>query len=72
MLKQAFDQLLESEMDRKDFLKSMGIAAVALTGAAVVLRSLTPAISTKKVTNSATAQKISMGYGSSPYGGNTI
>lgn len=61
MLKQGIAKLLETEMDRKDFLKNVGIAAVALTGASAVVKALSQQ-SVKPVARSA-------GYGGSAYGG---
>lgn len=61
MFKQKVGELLEKEMDRKDFLKTVGVAIVALTGATAVLRTLSePSAPRERRTN---------GYGSSSYGG---
>ncbi len=64
MFKQKVSELLEKEMDRKDFLKTVGVAAIALTGATAVLRTLTGSTTTPALT-----QKKALGYGSSIYGG---
>lgn len=40
MLKTSVNDLLEKEMDRKDFLKHVGIGIVALTGVTAALNSL--------------------------------
>jgi hypothetical protein len=61
MLKLNASKLLEKEMDRKDFLKHIGIAAVALTGASAIL---------KVLADQPTRQKVQQaGYGGSVYGG---
>ena len=55
-------QLLEAEMDRKEFLAYLGAALLAITGISGLAKSLAPtkpqAKSNKKT-----------GYGNSPYGG---
>ena len=64
MLKDNAAKLLVKEMNRKDFLKHIGIGVVALTGLSAVLHSLaneTVSISSKKIQN--------RGYGSSVYEG---
>jgi hypothetical protein len=55
--------LLEKEMDRKDFLKHIGIAVVMVTGVGAVLSSLT------QQKPSILQQNQAQGYGSMPYGG---
>lgn len=50
------DELLQKRMDRKDFLKHVGIGFVALTGVAAVLKSVTP-------------QKVNLNNNPSVYGG---
>ena len=66
---QQIDQLLNKEMDRKDFLKHVGLAAIAITGATTILRILVnqpSAVSgTKKLADSSSKS----GYGASSYGG---
>lgn len=70
MFKQSLSQLLETEMDRKDFLKTVAVAAIALTGVTALVRTLTnPAILP------ATARRSQpLGYGSALYGkkGDTV
>lgn len=65
MIKQSIARILAVELDRKDFLKALGIGVVAATGvtAAVstVVKHTNPG--TNKVANSP------MGYGASTYGG---
>lgn len=58
--------LMQKEMDRKDFLKHVGIAAVALTGISAILRVLSE--QPTSVAPSSTSRR-SFGYGSLPYGG---
>lgn len=67
MFKNKINQLLEQEMDRKDFLKHVGIAVIALSGATTVLRALT--ISDKKSHGSTSTPHATLGYGASVYGG---
>jgi hypothetical protein len=62
MLKVDASKLLQKEMDRKDFLKHVGIAAVALTGASAILKVLVDQPTRQKVQQQA-------GYGGSVYGG---
>jgi len=59
-------KLLDKEMDRKEFLKNVGVGIVALTGVGAALKVVLggSGASYKK-------QQGSMGYGSSPYGGIT-
>ena len=40
MFKQNLAKLLETEMDRKDFLKTLAVAAVALTGVTALIKTL--------------------------------
>lgn len=53
------DELLEKEMDRKEFLRHAGAAALALVGIAGLLKSF----------NDMTHKSVSSGYGSGAYGG---
>lgn len=63
-VKQELNTLLNKKMDRKDFLKVIGVAVVAVTGVGTLLRAVNPrATSTKNVSS------VPQGYGSSPYGG---
>lgn len=52
------NDLLQKRMDRKDFLKHVGIGMAMLTGAAGIIKMLQPA-----------QRKQQLGYGSSVYGG---
>ncbi len=59
-MKPDVNKLLQKRMDRKDFLKHLGIGFAAITGVATVFKAVTT------MTNSGTVSK---GYGSSAYGG---
>lgn len=61
-VKQELNTLLNKKMDRKDFLKSVAIGVVAISGVSAVLRAVAPAPVKRSVS-------VSNGYGSSPYGG---
>ncbi len=62
MIKQKVSQLLETEMERKDFLKLVAFGAVAATGVTAILKAVSSQTPTRKV---ATTQ----GYGGQTYGG---
>lgn len=62
MLQLNTNTLLQKEMDRKDFLKHIGIGVIALTGLSAVLKTL---IQQPTATNSVSQA----GYGGSAYGG---
>lgn len=66
MIKQSIAKLLETEMDRKDFLKTAAVAAVALTGASTIVKTLS---NHANKAPSATRQPVSspLGYGMSRY-----
>lgn len=53
-------QLLEKEMDRKDFLKHVGVGLVAMTGATAILKALNGA--------NVPAGRVTAGYGLANYG----
>ncbi len=59
-MKQEISTLLAKKMDRKDFLRHVGIAVVAATGFGAVMKSLNSGGSSK-------SQHV--GYGDSAYGG---
>lgn len=59
-MKNDLNMLLEKEMDRREFLRHVGVGLVALTGVAGILKALNGASSTPRRTS---------GYGSSAYGG---
>ena len=54
----AITDLLDQPLDRKDFLKQVGMGAVMLLGGGLIMRGL-----------SGTQQSRSRGYGASSYGG---
>ncbi len=59
-MKNDLNNLLAKEMDRSDFLKHIGIALLALTGAASVMKALSGIGGQNVVTH---------GFGSGSYGG---
>jgi len=64
MIKNNIAQLLETEMDRKDFLKLLGLGAVAATGITQILKALSQQSPVRPApTNNA------LSYGGSSYGG---
>ena len=64
MIKQSIARILSVELDRKDFLKAVGIGIVAATGVSQAITSVV------KQTSSSTSQKpVNFGYGDSVYGG---
>ena len=64
MIKQSIERILSVELDRKDFLKAVGIGIVAATGVAQVVGSVV-----KQTSPSRPSQKVNFGYGDSAYGG---
>lgn len=62
MIKNNISQLLDTEMERKDFLKLVGFGVVAATGVTQVLKAMT-----QQTPRPAASQ--SQGYGGSMYGG---
>ena len=64
MIKKQINQLLQKEMDRKDFLKHVGVAAIAVVGVPAVLKTLG-----QFGGGSSNQQGSSVGYGASAYGG---
>lgn len=66
-MKQELTSLLAKKMDRKDFLKHVGIAIVAVSGVSAIVRTLAP--QTPQGNPSATSVSSTSGYGSSAYGG---
>jgi hypothetical protein len=53
------NELLQKRMDRKDFIKHVGMGVAVLTGMAAVIKMFKPQ-----------EQQASMGYGAAAYGGN--
>ena len=64
MIKQSIAKILDTEVDRKDFLKLVGLGAVAAIGVTSIVKAVTP-IERKP------AQAQNTGYGSMAYGGTT-
>ena len=62
MIKAKISQLLDTEMERKDFLKLIGLGAVAATGVTAILKAVS------QTPNRQPAAK-AQGYGGSLYGG---
>jgi hypothetical protein len=65
MIKQSIARILSIELDRKDFLKAVGIGLVAATGVTQVVSSVVKQTSTA----STPKQAMNFGYGASVYGG---
>lgn len=59
-------QLLETEMDRKEFLMYVGASVLAVVGISGLAKSLAPPTKQGK---SQSSDKIGYGYGNSTYGG---
>lgn len=57
------DKILQKRMDRKDFLKHVAMGAAVITGAAGVVKLLKPNAFSQF------DKPVSLGYGSSTYGG---
>lgn len=58
------EELLSKEMDRKDFLKHVGVAMIALTGVSAIAKTLL-----QQPTAQSTTRQTPMGYGAYSYGG---
>ena len=67
MIKQQIGQLLEKEVDRRDFLKHIGVAIVAVAGVSTVLSNLT-ALQNKGSRGASVDTNSQSGYGLSAYG----
>lgn len=61
MIKQQINQLLEQDMDRREFIRSAGLAFLALMGVTAFVKQLS-SLGSKPSSRSE-------GYGSSAYGG---
>lgn len=59
-----FSEILQRRMDRKDFLKHVGMGVVVITGLAGVMKLLKPQEQGKT-----TSTTVAGGYGASVYGG---
>lgn len=67
MIKQSIARILAVELDRKDFLKALGIGVVAASGVAAAVNSVV-----KQTSTTGTAGKSAFTYGEAAYGGKTI
>lgn len=70
MIKQNIAKILDAEMDRKDFLKLMGLGAVAAVGVSSFVKAVTPNLQNQGSRTATTRSATALGYGSMPYGGN--
>ena len=64
MIKQSIARILSIKIDRKDFLKAVGIGLVAATGVTQVVSSVV-----KQASASSPKKTLNFGYGASVYGG---
>lgn len=72
-MKSEFANLLAKKMDRKDFLKHVGVGIVALTGVSAMLKVMSPLGGSPSAPQALqSSQSTSYGYGSSVYGGNKV
>lgn len=67
VVKTEINALLNKKMDRKDFLKSIAIGLVAVTGVSAALRSFAPVPAKERQTAAAPQS-----YGGSAYGGTKL
>jgi hypothetical protein len=65
MIKQSINNLLETEMDRKDFLKMVGLGLAAVVGVGQVVSALSKAQHSKQTSRLPSASD----YGQTAYGG---
>lgn len=63
-MKDEVNSLLQKPMNRLDFLKHVGIGIAAITGAAMVVKTMN-----SLGTNNSTKKQATVGYGSAVYGG---
>lgn len=70
-MKSELNNLLAKKMDRKDFLKHVGVGIVALTGVSAMLKVMSP-LGSSTGTQSAQPTSYGYGYGSSAYGSNKV
>lgn len=67
-IKQELGTLLTKKMDRKDFLKHVGVAVIAMTGVAALIRTLSSVTTTEEVVATKPQVARKRGYGNSGYG----
>lgn len=65
MIKQNISKLLDTEMERKDFLKLVGLGVIAATGITQILKTVSQQPTVRKSAPVSQAQS----YGGSVYGG---
>lgn len=63
MIKAQVGQLLEKEMDRKDFLRHIGVAVAVIAGVPTLLSAIS------RLQTGSVGEARQVGYGSSAYGG---
>ena len=66
-MKQQLNALLQKDMSRKEFLVTVGLGLVSMTGFASALKFLLESNTTKTVSTTTTTKQ-SAGYGNSAYG----
>ena len=66
IMNKQLDEILQKRMDRKDFLKHLGMGVAVITGTAGIVKMFKPQSSSLSQTNQKT---VGMGYGASVYGG---
>jgi len=66
-MQKQFDEILQKRMDRKDFLKHVGIGFAVMTGVAGLVKTLNPRASQPQTSHA--KQAVATTYGSSAYGG---
>ncbi|OGL22324.1 hypothetical protein A2707_03285 [Candidatus Saccharibacteria bacterium RIFCSPHIGHO2_01_FULL_45_15] len=69
MFKNELNTLLTKKMDRKDFLKHVGVGVVAAVGLSSILKAVSSTGAPATSNSSANTNSSSLGYGSSAYGG---
>ncbi|MES2630690.1 MAG: hypothetical protein V4611_01920 [Patescibacteria group bacterium] len=67
MIKQSIARVLAVELDRKDFLKALGIGVIAATGVTAAVNSVV-----KQTSSKPTSGKTAFTYGDAAYGGKAI
>lgn len=67
-MQKQFNEILQKRMDRKDFLKHVGIGVAVMTGAAGLVKMLKPQEDGTQQTASTQSHQ-AVGYGGSAYGG---
>lgn len=70
-IRKELDGLLTKPMDRKDFLKHVGVGIIAVTGVAAVIRTLGSLGAAEPTTAKPIAVTRKRGYGNSGYGSKT-